>query len=121
MAPRHLLRDLDGIYGSEVSHCLDRLNSEKVGTAPRSPWQSPYLELLIGSIRRACLDHVIVLHERHLRRSLTGYLSYYHNCRTHLSLDRNAPIPRKVKRPEQGKVAAIPQVGGLHTLYRRGA
>jgi putative transposase len=74
---------------------------------------------LIGSIRSECLDHVIVLNERHLRRILTDYFSYYHTCRSHLSLDRSAPILRQVERPAQGKVIAIPQVGGLHYRYRR--
>ena len=87
---------------------------EEVPIAPRSPWQNPYCERVIGSIRRDCLDHVIVLNERHLRRILTEYFDYYHNSRPHLSLDRNSPIPRCLEPPSEGEVVAIPQVGGLH-------
>jgi putative transposase len=76
---------------------------------------------MIGSIRRECLDHVIVLGEAHLRRILKEYFHYYHNFRTHLSLDRNSPIPREVELPARGQVIAIPQVGGLHHFYRRAA
>ena len=82
---------------------------------------NPYAERLIGSIRRECLDHVIVLNERHLKRILNSYLDYYHHSRTHLSLNRNSPIARIVDPPENGKVIAIPQVGGLHHRYRRAA
>ena len=97
------------------------LGVEEVVTAARSPWQNPYVERLIGSIRRECLNHVIVLNERHLRRILSGYFDYYHHSRTHLSLDRNSPIKREVQPPERGRVMAIPQVGGLHHRYRRAA
>jgi len=89
--------------------------------APKSPWQNPYCERLIGSIRRECLDHVIVLNERHLRRILQSYFDYYLNARTHLSLERNSPIERVVEPPCLGRVVAIPQVGGLHHRYRRAA
>ena len=82
---------------------------------------NPYAERLIGSIRRECLDHVIVLNERHLKRILNSYLDYYHEDRTHLSLDRNSPIPRKIEQPEHGEVVSIPKVGGLHHRYRRAA
>ena len=94
---------------------------EEVITAPRSPWQNPYAERVIGSIRRECIDHVIVLNERHLIRILRSYFEYYHEVRTHLSLERNAPNPREVKVRSQGKVVTIPQVGGLHHLYTRAA
>ena len=94
---------------------------EEVVTAPRSPWQNPFVERLIGSIRQECLSHVIVLNERHLRRILSSYLIYYHEARAHLSLKRNAPVPRRVEHPSEGKVIAIPQVGGLHHRYRRAA
>jgi transposase InsO family protein len=86
---------------------------EEVLTAPRSPWQNPYVERLIGSIRRECLDHVIVFDEAHLRRVLSHYFDYYHHSRTHRALDDNAPCPREVERPDEGSVVAIPQVGGL--------
>ena len=94
---------------------------EEVVTAYRSPWQNPYVERLIGSIRRECLDHVIVLSEAHLRRILASYFEYYHASRTHLSLDRNAPIEREVQPRWKGKVVGIPQVGGLHHRYTRAA
>ena len=89
--------------------------------APRSPSQNPYAERLIGSIRRECLDHVIVLNEDHLHRILAEYFEYYHQARAHLSLDRNSPIPRQVCPPEQGKVVARAYLGGLHHCYTRAA
>ena len=94
---------------------------EEVLIAPRSPWQNPYCERVIGSIRRECLNHVIVFSERHLHRILTAYFEYYHNSRPHLSLGRNSPIPREVEPPSLGKVTATPQVGGLHHRYMRAA
>ena len=94
---------------------------EQVRTAFRSPWQSPYVERLIGSIRRECLDHVIVLNEAHLMRILKGYFAYYHESRAHLALDRNAPTPREIEGSEQGDVISIPQVGELHHRYARAA
>jgi len=94
---------------------------EEVPTAPRSPWQSPYCERVIGSIRRECLDHVIVLNERHLCRILSEYFDYYDNSRPHLSLDRNSPTPREVELPSQGQVISTAQVGGLHHRYSRAA
>jgi putative transposase len=118
-APRYLIRDRDGIYGDEVRRCLASLNVEEVVTAPRSPWQNPYCERLIGSLRRECLDHVIVLNECHLRRILSSYLSYYHQSRPHMGLGHNAPEPRAVEPPERGRVVAEPMVGGLHHRYRR--
>jgi len=120
-APRFLIRDRDGIYGLSFQTRVTNMGIEEVPTAPRSPWQSPYVERLIGSIRRECLNHFIVLNERHLRRILSSYFTYYHESRTHLSLDRNSPIPRDVEPPERGRVIAIPQVGGLHHRYRRAA
>ena len=97
------------------------LGIEEVIIAPRSPWQNAFAERLIGSIRRECLDHVIVLNGKHLRRVLRSYFDYYHDSRTHLSLTRNAPNPREVEPTSQGKVIAIPQVGGLHHRYTRAA
>ena len=94
---------------------------EEVRTAFRSPWQSPYVERLIGSIRRECLDHVIVLNEAQLMRILKDYFAYYHESRAHLSLDRNAPMPRAIEGPEEGDVISIPQVGELHHRYARAA
>jgi putative transposase len=88
-------------------------------TAPHSPWQNPYAERLIGSIRRECLNHVVVLSDRHLRRLLIRYFGYYHRARTHLSLDKDAPDVRPVELPDAGGIVEIPEVGGLHHRYVR--
>ena len=120
-APHFLIRDRDGIYGDYFTKRIESMGIEEVPIAPRSPWQNPYCERVIGSIRRECLDHVIVLNERHLCRILTEYFDYYHNSRPHLSLDRNSPSPREVEPPSQGKVISIRQVGGLHHRYSRAA
>jgi putative transposase len=118
-APRFLIRDRDSIYGREVRQSLENMDVEEVLIAPRSPWQSPYVERFIGSLRRECLDHVIVLDERHLHRVVSEYLAYYHASRAHLSLDRNAPLPRAVEPPAAGRVVSEPHLGGLHHRYRR--
>jgi putative transposase len=120
-APRFLIRDNDGIYGDYFVRRVESLGIEEVRVAPHSPWQNPYCERVVGSIRRDCLDHVIVLNERHLHRILTEYLDYYYNARCHLSLDRNSPTPRVVEPPSRGEVVSIPQVGGLHHRYTRAA
>jgi len=120
-APRYLLRDRDGSYGEAFRKRIKNMGIDEVVIAPRSPWQNPYCERLIGSIRRECLDYVIVLHDRHLKRILSAYFDYYHNCRTHLSLDRNSPVPRQVEPSSMGTVTSIPQVGGLHHRYTRAA
>ena len=120
-APRFLLRDRDSIYGHYFKHRVKNMGIEEVVTAARSPWQNPYVERIVGSLRRECLRQVIVLNERHLKRILRLYLAYYHEDRTHLSLDRNSPTPREVELSEQGKVVSIPRVGGLHHRYRRAA
>ena len=91
----------------------------EVLTAPRSPWQNPYAERVIGTIRRECLDHVIVLSEWHLRRILSSYFDYYHHSRTHLSLEKDCPEPRLVHPSDAGRVIGFPQVGGLHHRYER--
>jgi transposase InsO family protein len=118
-APRYLLRDRDGIYGAHFQQRVQNMGIEDVGIAPRSPWQNPYVERMIGSLRRELLDHVIVLNEAHLCRLVTSYLASYHTVRPHLSLERNAPIPRPIQRPSEGNVVAVPCVGGLHHGYRR--
>ena len=92
---------------------------EEVKIAPRSPWQSPYVERLIGSIRREGLNDMIVLNERHLRRILRSYVSYYHTWRVHRSLDMDAPEQRPVQAPGLGPVWKLPEVGGLHHHYER--
>ena len=119
--PRFLLRDRDSIYGAFFCHRIRNMGVEQIVTAPRSPWQSPYAERVIGSIRRECTDHVIVLGENHLRRILASYRTYYNEVRTHLSLERNSPFPRSVEPPSNGNVVAIRQVGGLHHRYARAA
>ncbi len=118
-APRYLLRDRDGIYGHEFTSRVDHMGIKGVKAALRSPWQSPYVERLIGTLRRDCIDHVIVVGENHLRRMLRDYLVYYHSCRTHLSLEKDSPEPRKVESPDQGKIVEFPMVGGLHHRYTR--
>ena len=120
-APRYLLRDRDQIYGDAFQQRVSGMGIEQVLTGPRSPWQSPFVERLIGSIRRDCLDHVLVLGEGHLRKILTSYFSYYHRSRTHLSLDKDAPEPRAVQPPNLGKGVELPEVGGLHPRYERRA
>jgi putative transposase len=117
--PRYLLRGRDAVYGVAFSSRVQALGILEVKTAPRSPWQNPYVERLVGTLRRECLDHVVVLHETHLRRLLRDYLVYYHSARTHLSLDKDAPEPRPVECRNQGRVVETPLVGGLHHRYRR--
>jgi transposase InsO family protein len=119
--PRYLLRDRDRIYGEHFRQRVGNMGIEEVLIAPRSPWQNPYVERVIGSIRRDMLDHVIVLNEQHLRRLLTDYLPYYHGFRTHLSLAMDCPVPRSVESPEAGEMIAVPEVGGLHHHYERRA
>ena len=118
-SPHYLLRDRDAIYGHVFQQYVNNMNIKEVITAPKSPWQNPFVERLIGSIRRECLDHVIVLNQKHLHKILTFYSDYYLNVRPHLSLDKNSPIPRKIEPESNGRVIAIPQVGGLHHLYKR--
>jgi putative transposase len=120
-APGYLLRDRDRVYGASFRQRVQHMGIEEVVIAPRSPWQNPYVERLIGSIRRECLDHVIVLHERHLRRLLTSYFQYYHRWRTHRALDMDCPVPRPVQRPEVGLIWEVPDMGGLHHHYERRA
>ena len=116
-APKYLLRDRDKIYGEAFREQVAVMNIKEVLGAPKSPWQRAYVERVIGSIRRECLDHVIVLDEEGLRRVLTSYFSYYHRSRLHLSLDKDSPDPRPVQ--SVGKIVAIPEVGGLHHRYER--
>ena len=119
--PRYLIRDRDSIYAEHFKQRVKHMGIKQVLIAYLSPWQNPYVERLIGSTRRECLDHVIILNEAHLHRILTSYFEYYHKSRPHMSLERNSPIPRKIERREQGHVVSIPKVGGLHHRYRRAA
>jgi putative transposase len=116
-APKYLLRDRDGIYGHEFRNQVEVMNITEVLSAPRSPWQRAYVERLIGSVRRECLDHVIIFDEDSLRRTLHSYFSYYHRSRLHLSLDKDSPDSRPVQ--SIGSIAAFPEVGGLHHRYER--
>jgi len=94
---------------------------EEAVAAYRSPWQNAYAERVIGSIRRDCLDHMIILSEHHLRRLLAEYVRYYNGSRTHMSLGGNSPIPRRAEPPSKGDVVAVPYLGGLHHRYTRAA
>ena len=118
-APRYLLRDRYPIYGEAFRKQAVSMVITEVLTAPKSPWQSPYVERLIGSIRRECLDHVIILGAESLRRILRSYINYYHHSRCHLSLDKDPPETREVQPPDKGIVIEIPKVGGLHHRYER--
>ena len=121
LAPRWLLRDRDRIYSEAFRHRVAGLGIAEVVSSPMSPWQSPYIERLIGSIRRECLDHVIVLNQTHLRRTLARYIAYYQSSRTHLALAKDSPTPRHVQAVADGHVIAFPEVGGLHHRYERRA
>jgi len=118
-APRCLLRDRDASYGSDFRSRVEAMGITEVITAPRSPWQNAYVERVIGSIRRECLDHIVIFNERHLRRVLSSYVDYYQRTRTHLSLDKDCPDARPIMPCRVGKVIAISQVGGLHHRYER--
>ena len=119
--PRYLLRDRDGIFGANFTKEVQNLGIEEVLSAPRSPWQRAYIERVIGSIRRECIDHLIVFNEASLYRHLKSFVGYYHETRTHLSLEKDTPIGRSVQPPDLGSVVALPQVGGLHHRYERRA
>src|SRR5271163_628568 len=111
-------------YVANMQH--EAMGIKEVVTAPRSPWKNPYVERVIGSIRREYLDHIVIFNERHLRRVLTSYRDYYHRSRTHLSLQKDCPNPRPVQSENQAKVIAIKviaieEVGGLHHRYERRA
>jgi transposase InsO family protein len=116
-APRYLIRDRDRVYGVAVRHRLRAMGIRDKPIAPRSPWQNGFAERLIGSIRRECADHVIVLGEAHLRRILQAYARYYNDLRTHRSLDKDAPFSRPVQRI--GSITSQPLLGGLHHHYMR--
>jgi putative transposase len=118
---RYLVRDNDSIYGREFRRRIERLGLEQVCTALRSPWQNGYAERWVGSLRRDCLDHVIAINERQLRRVIREYVDYYQADRTHLGLDKDTPDGRESEAQEIGKVVALPRVGGLHHRYTRRA
>jgi putative transposase len=120
-APRYLLRDRDRIFGKDFVDQVKAQGIKQVLSAPRSPWQRAYVERLIGSIRRECLDHVIVFEERSLHRILSIYADYYHRWRTHLALGKDAPEPRRTQSQTEGRVIELRDVGGLHHHYERRA
>ena len=120
-APRYLLRDRDASYGPAFGDRVRVMGMKEVVSAPHSPWQNPYVERLIGSIRRECLDHIIIFNESHLRRVLSRYFQYHHRTRTHLSLDKDCPQPRRIQSASAGDIIAFPEVGGLHHRYERRA
>jgi transposase InsO family protein len=120
-APRYLIRDRDGIYGFDFTRRVSSMGIKQIRTARRSPWQNPFVERVIGSIRRECLDHVIVFDERHLKRVLREYVDYYHRSRTHLGLEKDCPETRPVESLELGDIHAEPILGGLHHRYTRRA
>jgi transposase InsO family protein len=116
-APRYMIRDRDCIYGTVVTRRLRAMGIRDKPIAPASPWQNGCVERLIGSIRRECVDHIIVLGEPHLRRILKSYARYYNETRTHLALDKDAPVSRPVQRT--GVVRSLAILGGLHHQYLR--
>jgi transposase InsO family protein len=120
-APMYLLRDRDSIYGSAFVRRVDGMGIQQKLISPHSPWQNPYVERLVGSIRRECLNRVIVFNERHLRQLLEAYFKYYHKVRPHRSLAYDSPVPRPVEAPDGGKIVEMPLVGGLHHHYLRQA
>ena len=120
-APKYLIRDRDGKFGDEFVHRVESMDIRQVLISVRSPWQNPYVERVIGSIRRDCLDHVVIFHERHLRRVLKEYIQYYNEHRPHLGLEKDCPKPRSIERPDSGPIHSEPMVGGLHHRYYRQA
>jgi len=116
-APTHLLRDNDGAYGQAFTRRVRAMGIRDRPISPRSPWQNPYVERLIGTLRRDCLDHMLIFSERHLRRVLTLYSLYYNETRTHLGLGKDAPLRRTLQR--SGTIVTTPILCGLHHRYAR--
>jgi transposase InsO family protein len=116
-APRYLIRDNDRAYGQTFTTRVRTMGIRDRPISPRSPWQNAYAERLIGTLRRECLDHVLIFGERHLHRILTAYSSYYNETRTHLGLAKDTPIPRAVQR--SGTIVTTSILSGLHHCYAR--
>ena len=116
-APQYLIRDRDRVYGSVVTRRLRAMGIRDKPIAPGSPWQNGFAERLIGSLRRECVDHMIVLGEAHLRRILKKYAAYYNKLRTHRSLNKDSPIHRAIQ--HRGRIVSAPILGGLHHGYCR--
>jgi transposase InsO family protein len=119
--PRFMVRDRDGIYGDSFTSRVEGMAIEQIHIAPRSRWQNSYVERVIGSVRRECLNHVIVFNDNHLRRLLKNYFRYYHESRTHLSLNKDAPECRAIQSTKSERIIQIAQVGGLYHRYERRA
>ena len=117
--PTWLLHDRDPVFAADAARAIAAIGVEDLRIAPRSLWMNGYVERLIGSVRRECMDHVLVLNEQHLRRLLKDYFAYYHDARTHLGLAKDAPNRRAIHLPHLGDVITLPQVGALHHKYVR--
>ena len=118
-APRYLMRDRDRIFGQDSVRQVKAMGIKQVLSAPRSPWQRAYVDRVIGSIRRECLDHMIVYNERSLHRHLKIFTEYYHRSRTHLALEKDTPESRPIQAPESGQIVASSVPDGLHHRYER--
>ena len=116
-APTYLIRDNDGAYGPPFTNRLRAMGIRDRPISPRSPWQNAYVERLIGTLRRECLDHVLIFGERHLRQVLKSYSPYYNESRTHLGLRKDTPLPRAIQR--SGAIVTVPILSGLHHRYAR--
>jgi transposase InsO family protein len=117
--PKYLIRDRDMKYGTMFGDKKNRFGVDEIVTSYRSPWQNGYVERVIGSIRRECLDHLIILNENHLRKILIDYVSYYNKYRTHLGINKDSPEGRQIQ--AVGEIYKIPAVNGLHHVYLRQA
>ena len=120
-APRYLLRDRDRIFGHDFVEQVKAMGIKQVLSAPRSPWKRAFVERAIGTIRRECLDHLIVFNEASLYCHILAFVGYYHRTRTHLGLQKDAPESRAIQPPEVGRIISMPEVGGLHHRYERRA
>jgi transposase InsO family protein len=120
-APRYLLRDRDRIFGQDFVSQVRAMGVKQVLSAPRSPWHRAYVERLISTLRRECLDHLIVFHERSLHWHLRTFVDYYHRNRVHLALEKDTPEPRPIQQQESGRIVSMPVLGGLHHRYERRA
>jgi transposase InsO family protein len=118
---RFLLHDRDTTFDAAFGRSVEAVGLTPVRTAPHSPWQNPYVERVLGSIRRECLNHIIVVNEQHLRRVLRAYVAYYQRSRTHLALGKDTPEARAIDSAGSGRIVARPEVGGLHHRYLRRA
>ena len=116
---RFLFRENDKIYGTYFQELVGGLGLTQVTTAFRSPWQNPFAERWIGGLRRDCLDHLIAVNERQLRRVINSYIRYFHADRTHLGLEKDTPISRVIEPANDAKIVALPRFGGLHHHYSR--